>query len=267
MRRAEVRVTGTRVDSRAAVDPKAKLGAGVSIGPYSVIGADVEIGDGTVVGPHVVIQGPTRVGRNNKIHPFASLGGAPQDKKYAGEPTTLELGDGNSIFEFVTLNRGTAQDKGTTRIGSDNWLMAYVHVAHDCLLGDHIIMANNATLAGHVDIEDWAILGGFSKVHQFVRIGAHSFTGMNVDLTRDVPPYVMVSGTPVEPHGINSEGLKRRGFNAEQQRNIKNAYRVLYRSELRLEEALLQLKALGETQPEVALMVRFLEKSERSITR
>jgi len=255
------------IDQRAVVDPAAKIAAGVSIGPYSVIGAGVEIGAGTVIGPHVVIQGPTRIGRENRIHPFASLGGAPQDKKYAGEPTLLEIGDRNSIFEFVTLNRGTAQDKGTTRIGDDNWLMAYVHVAHDCILGNNIIMANNATLAGHVDIEDWAILGGFTKIHQFVRIGAHSFTGMNVDITRDVPPYVMVSGTPVEPHGINSEGLKRRGFNAEQIRNIKNAYRVLYRSELRLEEALEQLRTLGASQPEVALMVRFLEQSERSITR
>ncbi len=255
------------IDPRAIIDPKAKLAAGVSVGPYSVIGPDVEIGSGTVIGAHVVIQGPTRIGRDNRIHPFASLGGAPQDKKYAGEPTTLELGDRNSIFEFVTLNRGTAQDKGTTRIGNDNWLMAYVHVAHDCVLGDNIIMANNATLAGHVDIHDWAILGGFTKVHQFVRIGAHSFTGMNVDITRDVPPYVMVSGTPVEPHGINSEGLKRRGFTADQMRNIKNAYRVLYRSELRLEEALVQLKQLGESQPEVALMAGFLEASERSITR
>ena len=257
----------TGIDPSAIVDPKAKLAAGVSVGPYSVIGADVEVGAGTVIGPHVVIRGPTRIGRENRIHPFASLGGAPQDKKYAGEPTTLEIGDRNSIFEFVTLNRGTAQDKGTTRIGSDNWLMAYVHVAHDCVLGDNIIMANNATLAGHVDIEDWAILGGFSKIHQFVRIGAHSFTGMNVDITRDVPPYVMVSGTPAEPHGINSEGLKRRGFSAEQMRNIKNAYRVLYRSDLRLEEALQQLRELGGTQPEVAVMARFLEKSERSVTR
>lgn len=260
-------MTVTGIDPRAVIDPKAKLAAGVSVGPCSVIGPDVEIGAGTVIGPHVVIQGPTRIGRENRIHPFASLGGAPQDKKYAGEPTLLELGDRNTIFEFVTLNRGTAQDKGVTKIGNDNWLMAYVHVAHDCVLGDNIIMANNATLAGHVDIEDWAILGGFSKIHQFVRIGAHSFTGMNVDITRDVPPYVMVSGTPVEPHGINSEGLKRRDFSADQLRNIKNAYRVLYRSELRLEEALQQLKALGETQPEVAVMARFLEKSERSITR
>jgi UDP-N-acetylglucosamine acyltransferase len=255
------------VHPQAVVDPKAKLDSSVSVGPFSVIGADVEIGAGTVVWPHVVVQGPTRIGRDNRIHPFASLGGAPQDKKYAGEPTTLEIGDRNSIFESVTLNRGTAQDKGTTRIGNDNWLMAYVHVAHDCLLGDNIIMANNATLAGHVDIEDWAILGGFSKIHQFVRLGAHCFTGMNVDVTRDVPPYVMVSGTPVEPHGINSEGLKRRGFSTEQVRNIKNAYKLLYRSDLRLEEALQQLKTLGETQPEVASMAHFLEKSERSITR
>jgi UDP-N-acetylglucosamine acyltransferase len=258
-------VSGVHI--QAVVDPKAKLDSSVSVGPFSVIGPDVEIGAGTVIGPHVVVQGPTRIGRDNRVHPFASLGGAPQDQKYAGEPTTLEIGDRNTIFESVTLNRGTAQDKGTTRIGSDNWLMAYVHVAHDCILGDHVIMANNATLAGHVDIEDWAILGGFSKIHQFVRIGAHSFTGMNVDITRDVPPYVMVSGTPVEPHGINSEGLKRRGFTADQLRNIKNAYKVLYRSDLRLEEALQQLKVLGETQPEVALMARFLEKSERSITR
>jgi UDP-N-acetylglucosamine acyltransferase len=255
------------VHAQALVDSKAKLDSSVSVGPFSFIGPDVEIGAGTVIGPHVVIRGPTRIGCDNRIHPFASLGGEPQDKKYAGEPTTLEIGDRNSIFESVTLNRGTAQDKGTTRIGNDNWLMAYIHIAHDCILGDNIIMANNATLAGHVDIEDWAILGGFSKIHQFVRLGAHCFTGMNVDITRDVPPYVMVSGTPVEPHGINSEGLKRRGFTTEQLRNIKNAYRVLYRSDLRLEEALQQLKTLGETQPEVAMMARFLEKSERSITR
>jgi len=255
------------IDPRAIVDPAATLAPGVSVGPYSVIGPDVEIGAGTVIGPHVVIQGPTRMGRENRVMPFASLGGAPQDKKYAGEPTLLEVGDRNTIFEFVTLNRGTAQDKGATRIGSDNWIMAYAHVAHDCVLGDNIIMANNATLAGHVDIEDWAILGGFSKVHQFVRIGAHSFTGMNVDITRDVPPYIMVSGTPVQPHGINSEGLKRRNFSADQLRNIKNAYRVLYRSELRLEEAVAQLRELGASQPEVALMAKFLERSERSITR
>ena len=260
-------MTSAGIDPHAVIDPKAKLAGGVSVGAYSVIGPDVEIGAGTVVGPHVVIQGPARIGRDNRFMPFVSAGGAPQDKKYAGEPTLLEIGDGNSFFEFVTLNRGTAQDKGTTRIGDDNWIMAYTHIAHDCEIGDHVIMANNATLAGHVGIEDWAILGGFSKVHQFCRIGAHSFTGMNVDITRDVPPYVMVSGTPVAPHGINSEGLKRRGFSFEQLRNLKNANRILYRSELRLEDALQQLRVLAESHPEVAVMVAFLESSQRSITR
>ncbi|HET7921494.1 MAG TPA: acyl-ACP--UDP-N-acetylglucosamine O-acyltransferase [Gammaproteobacteria bacterium] len=255
------------IDARAVIDPGARLAEGVSAGPYCVIGADVEIGAGTAIGPHAVIQGPTRIGRDNRIHAFASIGGAPQDKKYHGEPTRLEIGDRNTFFEFVTINRGTAQDRGETRIGNDNWIMAYVHVAHDCVLGDNIIMANNATLAGHITIEDWAILGGFTKVHQFCRIGAHSFTGMNVDLTRDVPPYVMVSGTPPEPHGINSEGLKRRGFDATQVRNIKQAYKLLYRSDLRLEEALNGLRELAATQPEIAIMVTFLENSQRSITR
>lgn len=257
----------TLIDPRAVIDPKARLAEDVSVGPFSVIGPEVEIGTGTVIGPHVVVQGPTRIGRNNRFHSFASVGGPPQDKKYHGEPTRLEIGDGNTFFECVTLNRGTAQDRGETRIGNDNWIMAYVHIAHDCVLGDNIIMANNATLAGHIGIEDWAILGGFTKVHQFCRIGAHSFTGMNVDLTRDVPPYIMVSGAPVEPHGINSEGLKRRGFDAGQIRNIKQAYKVLYRSGLRLEEAVEKLRELAANQPEVAVMVQFLEKSQRSITR
>lgn len=255
------------IDSRAVVDPEARLADSVSVGPFSVIGAGVEIAAGTVIGSHVVVQGPTRIGRDNRIHQFASIGGTPQDKKYHGEPTRLEIGDRNTFFEFVTINRGTAQDRGETRIGNDNWIMAYVHIAHDCVLRDNIIMANNTTLAGHITVEDWAILGGFTKVHQFCRIGAHSFTGMNVDLTRDVPPYVMVSGTPVEPHGINSEGLKRRGYDAVQIRNIKQAYKLLYRSDLRLEEAILKLRELAVTQPEIALMARFLETSERSITR
>lgn len=255
------------IDARAVIDPEAKLADSVGVGAFSVIGAGVEIGAGTTIGPHVVIQGPTRIGRDNRIHQFASIGGAPQDKKYHGEPTRLEIGDRNTFFEFVTINRGTSQDRGETRIGNDNWIMAYVHIAHDCVLHDNIIMANNATLAGHITVEDWAILGGFTKVHQFCRIGAHSFTGMNVDLTRDVPPYVMVSGTPVEPHGINSEGLKRRGFDAVQIRNIKQAYKVLYRSDLRLEDALSKLRDLSATQPEIAVMVKFLESSERSITR
>lgn len=255
------------IDARAAVDPSARLAADVTVGPFAVIGAQVEIGAGSVIGPHAVIQGPTRIGRENRIFQFASIGGIPQDKKYHGEPTWLEIGDRNSFFEFVTVNRGTAQDRGKTIIGSDNWIMAYVHIAHDCCIGNNVIMANNTTLAGHVTIEDWAILGGFTKVHQFCRIGAHSFTGMNVDLTRDIPPYMMISGAPAEPRGINSEGLQRRGFTAEQIRNIKNAYRVLYRSQLRLEEAIEKLRALVASQSELACLVEFLETSERSITR
>lgn len=255
------------IDARAAVDPGARLAADVTVGAFAVIGAQVEIGAGTVIGPHAVIQGPTRIGRDNRIFQFASVGGIPQDMKFHGEPTWLEIGDRNTFFEFVTINRGTAQDRGKTTIGSDNWIMAYVHVAHDCELGNHIILANNATLAGHVSIEDWAILGGFTKVHQFCRIGAHSFTGMNVDLSRDVPPYMMISGTPAEPRGINSEGLRRRGFNAAQLRNIKNAYRVLYRSDLRLQEALAKLRGLSAAQSELQCLVKFLEASERSITR
>lgn len=255
------------IDARAAVDPGARLAADVTVGAFAVIGAQVEIGARTVIGPHAVIQGPTRIGRDNRIFQFASIGGIPQDMKYHGEPTWLEIGDRNTLFEFVTINRGTAQDRGKTTVGSDNWIMAYVHVAHDCELGNHIILANNATLAGHVSIGDWAILGGFTKVHQFCRIGAHSFTGMNVDLSRDVPPYMMISGTPAEPRGINSEGLRRRGFNAAQLRDIKNAYRVLYRSDLRLAEALAKLRVLSATQSELQCLVEFLEASERSITR
>ncbi|MDE2139904.1 MAG: acyl-ACP--UDP-N-acetylglucosamine O-acyltransferase [Gammaproteobacteria bacterium] len=255
------------IDARAAVDPGARLAADVTVGAFAVIGAQVEIGAGTVIGPHAVIQGPTRIGRDNRIFQFASVGGIPQDMKFHGEPTWLEIGDRNTFFEFVTINRGTAQDRGKTTIGNDNWIMAYVHVAHDCELGNHIIMANNATLAGHVSIEDWAILGGFTKVHQFCRLGAHSFTGMNVDLSRDVPPYMMISGTPAEPRGINSEGLRRRGFKAAQVRNIKSAYRVLYRSDLRLQEALAKLRVLSATQSELQCLVEFLETSERSITR
>ncbi|MGH8283534.1 MAG: acyl-ACP--UDP-N-acetylglucosamine O-acyltransferase [Gammaproteobacteria bacterium] len=255
------------IDPRAAVDPSARLAADVTVGPFAVIGPQVEIGAGTRVGAHTVIQGPARIGCDNRIFQYASLGGIPQDKKYSGEPTWLEIGDRNTFFEFVTINRGTAQDRGRTVIGNDNWIMAYVHVAHDCLVGNSTILANNTTLAGHVTIDDWAILGGFTKVHQFCHIGVHSFTGMNVDITRDIPPYVMVSGTPVEPRGINSEGLQRRAFTAEQIRNIKNAYRVLYRSQLRLKDALEKLRKLASTQPEIVCMVEFLEHSGRSITR
>lgn len=255
------------IDARAVVDPSARLADGVNVGPFAVIGADVEIGAGCSVGPHATIQGPTRIGRDNRIFQYASLGGIPQDMKYRGERTWLEVGDRNSFFEFVTVNRGTEQGGGKTVIGNDNWIMAYVHVAHDCRIGDHTILANNSTLAGHVTIEDWAALGGFTKVHQFCHIGRHSFTGMNVDLTRDVPPYVMIAGTPAEPRGINQEGLRRRGFSAAQIRNVKNAYRLLYRSELRLEQARAQLGELAADQPELACLVEFLDKSERSITR
>lgn len=255
------------IDPRAVVDPSARLAADVSVGPFAVIGPEVEIGAGCVIGPHASVQGPARIGRDNRIFQFASLGGIPQDMKYHGEPTWLEVGERNTFFEFVTVNRGTVQAGGKTRIGSDNWVMAYVHIAHDCHLGDHLILANNTTLAGHVTIGDWAALGGFTKVHQFCHIGAHSFMGMNVDLSRDVPPYMMVSGTPAQPRGINSEGLRRRGYTPEQIRNIKNAYRVLYRSGLRLEEARARLGLLAADQPELACLVEFLDSSERSITR
>lgn len=255
------------VDPRAVVDPAAELDPSVSVGPYAIIGPGVRIGAGTVVGPHVIIGGPTTIGRDNRFVASCSIGGQPQDKKYKGEPTRLEIGDGNTFFEYCTVNRGTAQDIGVTRIGNDGWFMSYTHVAHDCTIADHVIMANAATLAGHVHVHDWAILGGFAKVHQFCHVGAHSFCGMNVDLTRDVPPYVMVAGTPPAPYGINSEGLRRRGFTPEQVRHIKDAYRLLYRDGLRLEEALAELRKLEPGQPELAILTRFLADSARSIVR
>ncbi|MBI5463203.1 MAG: acyl-ACP--UDP-N-acetylglucosamine O-acyltransferase, partial [Gammaproteobacteria bacterium] len=203
------------IDPRAVIDPTAELADDVSVGPYAVIGPDVQIGAGTVIGPHAVINGPTRIGRNNHIFQFASVGDAPQDKKYKGEPTRLEIGDGNTIREFVTINRGTVQDEGVTRIGDDNWIMAYVHIAHDCQVGSHTIFANNASLAGHVRIEDYVILGGYTLVHQFCALGVHSFTAFSSGIAKDVPPYVMVGGFAAEPHGLNTEGLKRRGFAPE----------------------------------------------------
>ncbi len=251
----------------AVVDPQAELGAGVSIGPYSVIGPGVEIGDGTWVGPHVVINGPTRIGRDNRIFQFASLGDAPQDKKYDGEPTRLEIGDRNVIRECVTINRGTVNGGGLTTIGSDNLLMAYIHVAHDCHVGDHVIFSNNASLAGHVTVGDWVILSGFTLVHQFCAVGAHAFTGMGSGIAKDVPPYMMISGNPAEPHGINKEGLKRRGFSPEAIRRLKEAYRVLYRSGLSLDEAKQQLAAIAAEQPEVKVLTDFLAQSKRSIVR
>jgi UDP-N-acetylglucosamine acyltransferase len=253
------------IHSTALIDASAKLGADVSVGAYSIIGANVEIGDNTWIGPHVVINGPTRIGRDNRIFQFSSLGEQPQDKKYAGEPTTLEIGDRNTIREFCTFNRGTVQDAGATRVGNDNWIMAYVHLAHDCQVGDHTIFANNAQLAGHVHVGDWAILGGFTVVHQFVRIGAHCITGMGSILFQDVPPFVTAAGNPVAPHGINSEGLKRRGFSAESIAALKRAYKALYRNGLKLEEATAQIAAEGLD--EVKVLSDFLAAPGRGIIR
>lgn len=251
----------------AIIDASARLGERVSVGPYSIIGADVEIGDDTWIGPHVVINGPTRIGRENRIYQFASLGDAPQDKKYAGEKTRLEIGDRNVIRECCTVNRGTVQDRGVTTIGDDNWIMAYVHIAHDCDVRDNTILANNASLAGHVRIEDYAILGGFTLVHQFCAVGAHAFSGMGSAIGKDVPPYVMVSGNPAHPHGLNSEGLKRRGFTPEAISGLRRAYKVLYRSGQRLEDALVQLEGMSGDCPEIAPMVTFLRNQTRGILR
>ncbi|CAK0771061.1 acyl-(acyl-carrier-protein)--UDP-N-acetylglucosamine O-acyltransferase [Gammaproteobacteria bacterium] len=257
----------TRIDPRALVDPRAQLDATVTVGPFSIIGPDVEIGAGTCIGPHTVIQGPTRIGRDNRIFQFASIGEAPQDKKYGGEPTWLEIGDRNHIREFTTLHRGTVQDAGVTRIGNDCLLMAYIHVAHDCQIGNQVIMANAASLGGHVKIQDWAILGGFTIVHQFCRIGAHSFCAMGSVVAKDVPPYVTVGGHPAAPHGINSEGLRRRGFADATLQQIKRAYCLIYKSQLKLDHAMTALQALVENCPEVEVLVDFLGHSERSILR
>ncbi|HLW04932.1 MAG TPA: acyl-ACP--UDP-N-acetylglucosamine O-acyltransferase [Azoarcus sp.] len=251
----------------AIVHPGSQIGENVEIGAYSIIGERVVIGDGTRIGPHVVIEGDTRIGRDNEIFQFCSLGAAPQDKKYDEEPTTLEIGDRNTIREFCSFNVGTAQDAGVTRIGDDNWIMAYVHVAHDCQVGDHTIFANNATLAGHVRVGDWAILGGFTGVHQFVRVGAHSFCGVGTVLLQDLPPYVMVSGNPAAPRAINSEGLRRRDFSATAIGAIKNAYRVLYRSGLSLQEARTRIAEISGEHPEVTPLSDFISASDRGIVR
>jgi len=251
----------------ALIDPAARIGNKVEIGAYSIIGPDVEIGDGSVIGPHVVIKGHTRIGRDNRIFQFCSLGEVPQDKKYAGEPTRLEIGDRNTIREFCTFNLGTVQDLGVTRIGDDNWIMAYVHIAHDCQVGNKTTFANNSQLAGHVTVEDWAILGGFTGVHQFCRIGAHVMTAVGSVILQDVPPYLMAAGNTAQPYGINVEGLKRRGFTPEALLALKRAYRTLYKSGLLLEEAKLKLAEEGKTQPEVLRFVEFLQQSKRGIIR
>lgn len=251
----------------AIVHPAARIGRNVRIGAYSLIGEHVEIGDDCDIGPHVVITGHTRIGKGNRIFQFASLGEVPQDKKYAGEPTRLEIGNGNTIREFCTFNSGTVQGLGVTRIGDDNWIMAYVHIAHDCVVGNHTVFANNASLAGHVTVGDYAILGGFTGVHQFCRIGAHVMTGIASVVRQDVPPYVTVSGNPAMPHGINSEGLRRRGFDATAISAIKRAYRLLYRTGLSLAEARAAIAAEAEAHPELTLLAEFLAVSGRGIIR
>ncbi len=237
------------------------------MGAFTVIGPDVEIDAGSWIGPHVVINGPTRIGRQNKIFQFASIGDAPQDKKYNGEPTRLEIGDRNVFRESVTVNRGTAQDRGLTSIGDDNLFMAYSHVAHDCQVGSHCVLANLATLGGHVELGDWVIMGGLSAVHQHCRVGMHAFVANNAAVTRDVPPYVMAVGQPAEPHSVNSTGLSRRGFTPEQVRNIKQAFRTLYRADLKLSDALARLRESAALQPEVQQLVEFISLSTRSLAR
>jgi UDP-N-acetylglucosamine acyltransferase len=260
-----------RVHPTAIVDPKAELDSSVEVGPYSIIGPHVRIDAGTVVGPHVVIEGHTTIGKDNKFFQFGSIGAAPQDKKWKGEPTRLEIGDGNTIREFVTFNLGTAQDEGVTRLGNDNWISAYVHLAHDCQVGSHTIFSNNAQLAGHVHVGDHAILSGYAGVHQFCKIGAHAFIGMYTSLTQDVPPFVLVSGNPAGQRGINIEGLKRRGFTREQIDGIRAAYKLLYRSGLTLEEAKAALIEEEGRSPAAAADIRglrdFLGASTRGIVR
>jgi len=251
----------------AIVSPRARLGSNVTVGAYAVIGEHVEIGDDTSVGPHTVVTGRTRIGRDNRIYQFCSIGEAPQDKKYAGEATELHIGDRNTIREFCTLNVGTAQDVGITRIGNDNWIMAYVHVAHDCQVGSNTVFANSTQLAGHVHIGDWAILGGFTGVHQFVRVGAHSFTAVSTVLLQDLPPYVMAAGNSAQARSINAEGLKRRGFSAEAIQAIKRAYKTLYRSGLSLDEARKQIASEAEAMMELRILAEFLSVAGRGIVR
>lgn len=250
----------------ALIDPAAELAEDVTVGPYTVIGSHVRLGRGCVIGAHCVIEGRTTLGENNRVFQFASVGAAPQDKKYAGEPTRLEIGSGNTIREFVTINVGTVQDEGVTRVGDDNWIMAYVHIAHDCQVGSHTILANSVQLAGHVQVGDWAVLGGLTGVHQFVRIGAHAMAGFQTRLAQDLPPFITAAGIPAAAQGINAEGLRRRGFSAERVAFIKRIYRLLYRQGLALDQALEAIRALpgaGDAQAEadVALMSKLDRKS------
>lgn len=255
------------IDPRAIIAPDAEIAEGVAIGAFTIIGPGVRIGAGSWIGPHAVINGPTTLGRENKVFQFASVGDAPQDKKYRGEPTRLEVGDRNVFREFCSVNRGTVNGRGVTKIGDENLFMAYSHVAHDCIVGSNCVMSNCTALAGHVELGDWVILSGYAGIHQFCKVGSHSFLANNAAVTRDVPPYLLVAGTPAEPRGVNSEGLKRRGFGPEQIANIRNAYRLLYRSGLKLAAATEQLQALAADQPELLPFVQFLAASERSIIR
>jgi UDP-N-acetylglucosamine acyltransferase len=261
----------TLIHPSAIVSPGAELGAGVEVGAYTLIGPNVVIGDGTVVGPHVVIEGHTTIGKNNKFFQFCSIGAAPQDKKWSGEPTRLEIGDGNTVREFCTFNIGTAQDAGVTRLGNDNWISAYVHLAHDCQVGSHTIFSNNATLAGHVHVGDWAILSGFAAIHQFCKIGAHAFIGMTTSLSQDVPPFVLAGGNPSAARGVNVEGLRRRGFTRAEIDGIRAAYKTIYRSNLTLEEAKAALDAAvaegGEAAVHIGTMRAFLDSASRGIVR
>ncbi len=255
------------IHSTAIIDPSAELADDVSVGPYSVIGPGVQIGAGTTLGSHVVLKGPTRIGKNNRIFQFASVGEDTQDMKYRGEPTRLEIGDGNIIREFCTLHRGTVQDKALTKIGDHNLFMAYSHVAHDCVVGSHVIMANAASIAGHVLVEDYAILGGFSLIHQFCKIGKHSFSAMGSVISRDIPPYVLVGGQPTKPHGINAVGLERKGFSQDAIRQIKKAYKIVFKSGLKLEDAIGALEEMAEETAEIQCLVNFLKQTQRSILR
>ncbi|MEX0951520.1 MAG: acyl-ACP--UDP-N-acetylglucosamine O-acyltransferase [Gammaproteobacteria bacterium] len=252
----------------AVIDDSARIAANISVGAYSVIGAGVEIAAGTEIGSHVVLQGPTRIGRDNRIFQFSSIGADPQDKKYsADEDSFLEIGDGNTIREFCSINRGTAHGGGITRLGNQNWIMAYVHIAHDCIIGNSNTFANNATLAGHVTIDDHITLGGFTGVHQFCHIGSYSFAAISAVVVKDVPPYMMVAGNTAKPHGLNNEGLKRHGFSSEELKQLRRAYRLLYREGLLLQDAIVQLEALAVEESKVQVLVDFIRQSERGIVR
>lgn len=251
----------------AIIDPSARIAANVQIGPYSIIGPEVEIGEGTWIGPHVVIKGPTKIGKDNKIFQFASVGDDPQDMKFKGERTFLEIGDRNSIRECCTINRGTAQDKGFTRIGNDNLFMAYVHIAHDCIIGNHTIFANNASLAGHVVVEDYSILSAFSGIFQFCRVGKYSFTCTNAVVSKDIPPFVKASGFYAQPFGLNTVGMKRRGFAEETMLQLRRAYKLIYRKGLTVKEALVELQKMVVECPEIQMFIDFIQGSEQGIIR